>query len=83
MTDDRDEFPCWLTSDGIGPLAYGWDEVRLVEVADAGPVVLCLLDGSEDVQLAAEPVLDAPQFFRKLAKLLPLRDVTGRTKPPC
>ncbi len=83
MSRDREEFPCWIACDGKGPLAYDWDEVRLVEVADDGSASLWLGDGSEWIFRAVEPVLDGPQFFRKLAKVLPLRDATGRTKPPC
>lgn len=83
MSRDREEFPCWLACDAGGPLAYDWAEVRLVEVADDGGASISLEDGSEWIYRAVEPVLDASQFFRKLAKVLPLRDVTVRFKPPC
>jgi len=83
MSGDREEFPCWLAGDARGALAYDWDEVVLVETAESGSASIFLTDGSEWIFRAVEPVLDASQFFRKLAKVLPLRDVTGRTEPPC
>jgi hypothetical protein len=83
MTSDRDEFPCWLAGDAKGALAYDWHEVVLVETADNGSASIFLTDGSEWIFRAVEPVLDGAQFFRKLAKVLPLREVIGQTKPPC
>jgi len=80
---DPDAFPCWLAGDDKGALAYDWHEVVLVEAGDSGSASIFLTDGSQWIHRAIEPVLDGPQFFRKLAKVLPLRDATGRIKPPC
>ena len=73
MSSDREDFPCWLVADKFGPLAFDWDEVRMVDVADCGEACLTLNDGTMRFYLAAEPVLDAGQFFQKLAKVLALR----------
>lgn len=73
MSRDREDFPCWLVADKIGPLAFDWEEVRMVDVAASGEACLTLSDGTMRFYLAAEPVLDASQFFRKLGKVLALR----------
>lgn len=73
MSHDREDFPCWLVADKFGPLAFDWDEIRMVDVAESGEACLTLSDGTMRFYLAAEPVLDAGQFFRKLAKVLALR----------
>lgn len=73
MSRDSEDFPCWLVADKIGPLAFDWDEIRMVDVAESGEACLTLSDGTMRFYLAAEPVLDAGQFFRKLAKVLALR----------
>lgn len=81
MSRDREDFPCWLVADKVGPLAFDWDEIRMVDVADCGEACLTLSDGTMRFYLVAEPVLDAGQFFRKLAKVLALRVVSVHDKP--
>lgn len=82
---EGDEFPCWIVADDHGVLAYDWDEVALVEVADDGRASMFLKDGSEWLYLAAVPVGGTFEFFSKLAKAIALRAlaIVARTKPPC
>ena len=78
---DPEPFPCWIAADRYGALAYEWHEVRLVETTDDGQAAIYLDDGSEWLHLAAEPVLDAGQFLRKLAKVLALRAIAVQPTP--
>jgi hypothetical protein len=73
------EFPCWIGCDQTGPLAFNWEEVRLVEVADDASAAV-MLDDSEWLLVSVDFVPDAGQFFRKLAKVLALRAIAVQSK---
>ncbi len=77
----EDGYPFWLFAQTEGVVAFEWHDVAHVDQDDRRlAACVSFTDGTERIGIHAEPVIEAGEFVRKLAKVLALRVIAVQPK---